>query len=212
MTVDGIELEHRRASGNKRAGATAKQCSALLSACAVLFAGSATQALAEQLVTQWAGFHWQPADRELYVGIKDYAQCVVDVKPREVEAVLALASGSSGQQEPLSKLVDGTERCMSLIAVQLNPQVLRGALVEALYRREDHRRGDREHERTKRRPIGFYWPVRRRPNRPGFISSSRPCSKPVTPRLCRRAILKSSATKLRRRFTGNALGKRRMRR
>jgi hypothetical protein len=110
----------------------------ILAACASLglLAGPAR---AEQSIMEWPGFRWESADREVYQGIKDYAECAVEVRPIEVKTFLALPAGSPQAHDAAAALAESTQRCMSIIVVRMSGPAFRGPLIEALYRRDFQR-------------------------------------------------------------------------
>lgn len=84
----------------------------------------------------WPGQRWEKANRGTYVGINEFSQCIVDSRPADVERVLLLPADSSEAAEAVRDLASGSPDCLTIVAVRMPERLFRGALVEALYRRD----------------------------------------------------------------------------
>ena len=109
----------------------------LLVTATLLATCSSTVAAAEPEETRlWPGVRWEKANRSTYVGINEFAACVVERRLVDVKTLLEFPHDSPKVDGFGTALASTSPGCLTIIAMRLSSSMFRGALIEALYKKD----------------------------------------------------------------------------
>ena len=104
---------------------------ALLATCS-----PAVVAAEPQKTRLWPGHRWEKANRSTYEGINEFAACVVERRLVDVKTLLEFPHDSPRVDSFGTALASTSPGCLTIIAMRMSSSMFRGALIEALYKRD----------------------------------------------------------------------------